>query len=306
MIIKTMDSKQGEIEQLSSLLNERITPNQQFQIERELRAIRSGVIGEKDAAYYIHFYFGESKNWAVIHDLRIEHESQVAQIDHILMNRMFDIYVLESKNYSYKIAITPEGDFKVNSGRQYYGIPSPIEQNKRHIHLLERFFKAKEILPKRMGMSISPRLKSLIMMSPKSIIARPTEKKLDTSMVIKADTLRTKIDDEAEKIGPAEAIAAITQMSSSSTLEEVARRLVRYHRPHTIDWRERFGLAAENPPDFGNVAVQKNRGLGIKDSSKYFCFKCKKGISQNVAKFCFQNRPKFGGKAYCYECQKSF
>jgi hypothetical protein len=95
-------------------------------------------------------------------------------------------------------------------------------------------------------------------------------------------------------------------MSSSSTLEEVTRRPVRYHRPHTIDWRERFGLAAENPPDFGNVAVQKNRGLGIKDSSKYFCFKCKKSISENVAKFCFQNRPKFGGKTYCYERQKSF
>ena len=197
MIIKPMDSKQDEIKELSSLLDEKITPNQRFQIERELKAIRSGVLGEKDAAYYINFYFGESKNWAVIHDLRIEYEDQVAQIDHILMNRMFEIYVLESKNYSYKITITPEGEFKGCSETKYYGVPSPIEQNKRHIHLLERFLKAKEILPKRMGIPISPRFKSLILISPKSIISRPPEKKFDTSMVIKADTLRTKIDDEA-------------------------------------------------------------------------------------------------------------
>jgi len=306
MIIKTMDSKQDEIEELSSWLNEKITPSQRFQIERELKAIRNGVLGEEDAAYYIDFYFGESKNWAVIHDLRIEYEDQVAQIDHILMNRMFDIYVLESKNYSYKITFTPEGESKVYSGTQYYGVPSPIEQNKRHIHLLERFLKAKEILPKRMGIPISPRLKSLILISPKSIISRPSEKKFDTSMVIKADTLRTKIDDEVEKSGPAATFASISKVSSSSTLKEVARRLVRYHWPHKIDWRGRFGLPSEGPSGYRNVPVQKKGGQGIKDSSKYFCFKCKKDISEKVAKFCFQNSPKFGGKAYCFDCQKSF
>ena len=242
MIIKTMDSKQDDIKELSSLLNEKVAPNQRFQVEGELKAIKSGVLGEKDAAYYINFYFGESKNWAVIHDLRIEYEDQVAQIDHILIDRMFEINVLESKNYSYKITITPEGESKVYSGKEYYGVPSPIEQNKRHIYLLDRFLKAKEILPKRMGIPISPRFKSFILISPKSIISRPPEEKFDTGMVIKADTLRTKIDDEVEKVGPVTSIALISKVSSSSTLKEVARRLARYHRPHKIDWRGRSVL----------------------------------------------------------------
>lgn len=304
MIIKTMDSKQEDLKELSALLNEKITPNQRFQIERELKAIRSGVRGEEDAAYYINFYFGESKNWAVIHDLRIEYEDQVAQMDHILINRMFVIYVLESKNYSYKITITPEGDFKVYSGTQCYGVPSPIEQNKRHIHLLERFLKAKEMLPKRLGIPIAPKLKSLILISPKAIISRPPEKKFDTSMVIKADTLSTKIDDEFEKTGPAAALALISKVSSSSTVQEVARRLARYHRPHKTDWRGRFGLPGESVSSYENLPVQKSGGLEIRESSKYFCFKCKKDISEKVAKFCFQNRHKFGGKAFCFDCQK--
>jgi len=306
MIIKTMDSKRDEIEELSSLLNEKITPNQGFEIERELKAIRSGVLGEKDAAYYINFYFGESKNWAVIHDLRIEYEDQVAQMDHILMNRMFEIYILESKNYSYKITITSEGEFKACAERKYYGVPSPIEQNKRHIHLLERFLKAKEIFPKRMGIPISPRLKSFILISPKSIITRPPEKGFDASMVIKADTLRTKIDEEVEKTSAAAVLALISKVSSSSTLERVARRLVRYHRPHKTDWRRKFGIPAESPSSYEKVPVQKNGGLGIKDSSKYFCFKSKKGVSEKVAKFCFQSSLKFGWKTYCFNCQKSF
>jgi hypothetical protein len=306
MIIKSMDSKESDIQDLSSLLKENLTPNQRFQIERELKAMKNGIHGEEDSAYYIDFHFGESKNWAVIHDLRIEHEDQVAQIDHILIGRTFDIYVLESKNYSYKIMITPEGEFQAHSRKQYYGVPSPIEQNKRHVHLLERFLKAKEILPKRMGIPISPKLKSFILISPKSIISRPPGKRFDTSMVIKADTLRTKIDTELEKISPLANVVSISKVSSSSTIEDVAKRLVRYHRPHKTDWRARFGLSAESPSGCKNMPVQKNGGPISKDVSKYFCSKCKKDISEKVAKFCFNNKSKFGGRAYCLDCQTDF
>jgi hypothetical protein len=52
MIIKRMDSKQEEIEQLSSFLKGDITSNQRFMIERELKAMRNGVHGEEDCAYY--------------------------------------------------------------------------------------------------------------------------------------------------------------------------------------------------------------------------------------------------------------
>ena len=163
MIIKRMDSKQKEIAELTVLLKSNLTPYERFLVERELKALRTGVRGEKDSAYHIDFYFGNSKNWAVIHDLRIEHKLQVAQIDHLLINRFYDVYVLESQNHSYKIQITAEGEFQVHDGRQYFGIESPIEQNKRHIHLLDLFLKDPEILPKRMGISIRPRFKNFVL-----------------------------------------------------------------------------------------------------------------------------------------------
>jgi hypothetical protein len=133
MIIKRMDSKREEIRELKILLKGKLSSYQRFLIERELKAIRGGVSGERDSAYYIDFYFGDSRNWAVIDDLRLEHKGKVAQIDHLLINRFFDIYVLESKNYSYKLEITPEGEFQAYYSKEYIGIPSPIEQNKRHL-----------------------------------------------------------------------------------------------------------------------------------------------------------------------------
>ena len=94
MIIKKMDSKQEEIAELTALLKGKLIPYQWFLIERELKTMKSGLYGEKDSAYYIDFYFANSRNWAVIHDLRLEHKGQVGQIDHLLINRFFDMYVL--------------------------------------------------------------------------------------------------------------------------------------------------------------------------------------------------------------------
>jgi len=246
MIIKRMDSKQEEITELTRILEGKLTSYQRFLIERELKAIKSGVSGEKDSAYYIDFYFGNSKNWAVIHDLRLEHKGQVAQIDHLLMNRFFDIYVLETKNYSYKLKVTPEGEFQAYYGKEYIGISSPIEQNKRHIHLLDLFLRHHDILPKRIGIPIRPRFKNIILVSPKSIIVWPPEKKFDTSSVIKADTLRSKIDQEVDKWNPLTDIATISKFCPSATLMETARILARFHtRPKKVDFRARLGLSVQ-------------------------------------------------------------
>ena len=109
MIIKKMDSKREELDEITSLLKGRLSPYQRFLLEREARSIKNGAQGEEDSAYYIDFYFGNSRNWTVIHDLRLEHQGQSAQIDHILINRFFDFYILESKNYTYG----PDGHLKI-------------------------------------------------------------------------------------------------------------------------------------------------------------------------------------------------
>ena len=112
MIFKRRNSKIEEIEELKQLLSCDLTEKQRFSVERELNAINKGASGEDDSAYYLNFYYGKSKNWAIIHDLRIELEGIVAQIDHILINRIFDFYILESKSYKNGIKITENGEFE--------------------------------------------------------------------------------------------------------------------------------------------------------------------------------------------------
>jgi hypothetical protein len=297
MIIKERDSRENEIRELKKLLELPITPKQRFLIERELRALKKGVSGEDDSAYYINFYYGSSKNWAVIHDLRIEYEGQVAQIDHVMIGRMLDIFVLESKNYSYGIRINDKGEFELLYDNKYHGIASPIEQNRRHIYVLEKFLTANNILPKRLGLTLKPKFRSLVLISPKAIIKRPPQKKFDTSMVIKADALDTTVQGCFENITASE-LLTITKFISSDTLRETAEKLASYHKPSSVDYRAKF-----------NIEFSKNDSVSDNQSKKttgYFCAKCKKPILDKVAKFCWNNKKRFGGRAYCFDCQKLF
>ena len=291
MILKERDSRTKDIAQLTELLSLTSTNRQKVLIERKIDSIKKGESGEDDSAYYINFYFGDSKRWIVIHDLRIEFGGKTAQIDHLLINRLFDIYILESKNYRYGIKITTNGEFEAYYRERYIGIPSPIEQNRRHITLLSELIKKTDLLPKRLAVPIRPRFFNYILVSPKAIIKRPSLKKFDSSSVIKADTLKSVINENADTIDGISALSSIVKLSSFSTVEKFGRKLVALHRPATINWRKKYGIG----PD-------ERR----KPKKGYYCAGCRAPISAKEAKFCWNNKSRFKGKAFCYKCQKQF
>lgn len=298
MIIKKRDSKESDIKELTSLLSLPLPDNKKFLIERELRFVKSGDKGENDSAYFIDFDYGLSKNYAIIHDLRLEHKGRVAQIDHLLINRFLNFYLLESKNYSYGIKIIDDGQFLIMHKNDYIAIESPIEQNKRHIALLEKVVEEKEIMPTRLGLTISPVFKSYVLISAKSRLIRPSASRFDTTSVIKADTLASSIEKEIEAMSPLSVIASAGKMCSSETVMSIAKILAKLHKPIKIDYKKRF-VSEEIPPMKREPATDQMAAV-----KSYYCSKCKKTITEKVAKFCWDNKRKFGGKAYCFDCQK--
>lgn len=243
MIIKDRDSKQADIERLTSLLSLPLPDDKRFLVERELRFIKSGERGEKDSAFFIDFHYGNSGRWAVIHDLRLELQGQVAQIDHLLINRFFDMYVLESKNFSYGLKITETGEFLAGIDKKYFAIESPIEQNNRHVFLLEKILGARDMMPTRLGMSIIPPVKSYVLISPTSRLIRPDAAKFDTSMVIRADTLGTTIDERVEKTSAISIMASVSKMAGQVTMLDFAHKIAELHKPVRIDYVKRLGIA---------------------------------------------------------------
>ena len=109
-------------------------------------------------------------------------------------------------------------------------------------------------------------------------------------MVIKADSLTTEIENNADKFsGGFSDVMAITKLSFLSTVEEFAKEMVLHHKPSQVSWKAKFGIKEEIPSP---ESLQK---------SKYYCAECKKTISEKEVKFCWNNKAKFGGRAFCYQ-----
>ncbi len=319
MLIKSAEDKETQIALLQSLQNRSdATSEIRGRIEQEIRNIHAGAKGEREAAYEMGFHYGTSANWMLIHDLRIECDGRVAQIDHIVINRFLEIWVCESKHFSEGIGINEHGECSAFRGGKPYGLPSPIEQNRKHIAVLASVFKTGMVkLPTRLGFNINPTISSLILVSKGARISRPKATIDGLESIIKNDQFKARIDkaidDDNNPLGIAKLIA-------SDTLEDFARRLAALHRPIEFNWHAKFGLA-KNPaaqlpaPSANSDTVmpslrRKSKVESVdtvaeeKPRQKLICNACGSSITYTVAKFCWFNKPKFGGNIFCMECQK--
>lgn len=302
MLIKESDKRKQDIADLTVLLDlPHVDIGTKQKIQAQIRKIQSGVKGESDAAFQINFHYENSPTWAVIHDLRLEFKGHAAQIDHLLINRFLEIYVCESKCFNEGIGINEHGEFF----RYHQGKPracdSPIEQNNRHILLLKRLFDSDEIeLPTRLGLRMKPSLHSLILIANTSAIRRPQNGKRIEGLdrIIKVEQLSKRIDRDLKEESIFHTISSANKLISAETLQSFAEDLAGLHATKQTDWKARFGIDNQQPE------IQSPKAAHTSKPKRLFCADCKKAVSRTVADFCWNNKSRFHGRVYCYECQR--
>lgn len=273
MILKESDDKKTQLVLLKKLLA--VAPeNKRPWIIKELRAMRAGIKAEQDAAYFINFAFGKSKNTAIIHDLRLEIDGTVAQIDHILLHRTLRTFVLETKHFHDSIKITEEGEFlRWNDfKKKYEGIPSPFAQNERHIMVLKDAFSAIE-MPARLGVRLSPSIYSYVLVSTNTRIDRP--QKFDTRRLIKTDMIKSAIENHLESAGLLNSFGNIGRFLSSDALENLGHKLIDLHRPKQVNYEAKFGLQLKSKASEPSISFPSKISKLPKECGNDFqCYKC--------------------------------
>lgn len=286
MILKPADSKEPQLHELQRLLT--IAPAEtKGKIEQEIRILKAGQKGESEAAYLIDFDLKDSERTAVIHDLRLELNGRVAQIDHLLIHRTMKFFALETKHFHAGIKIEEDGQFlQWNSFKKTFeGMPSPLEQNERHIRVLKDLVTEIE-WPTRMGLKLLPTFESFVLVSGKSRVDRP--KKFDTSRVIKVEQLGNAFNKVMESMGVLDTFGALAKIVSAETLVEVGQAIIAKHRPIQIDYAAKFGLkdvvAPSVAPSQAESSVQTftaqcrkcgdNQKLSIQYGKYGYYFKC--------------------------------
>lgn len=245
MILKPFRPKDAVVAELEALLESApalIKPK----IEQEIRLVRAGNKGEQESAYFIDFENGAHKNRVVLHDLRFEVNGRVAQIDHLMINRMLDVYVFETKHFNTGLKITEDGEFlRWNVYKKTFeGMPSPLAQNERHIQVLKDVFDQIE-MPTRLGLRLAPSFQTLILISPNARIDRP--KKFDSSRVVKADLLGEVIKKDAEETSVLGVFGSVAKIVSLETIQDIGRQLMLRHSPIAINYAAKFGLDKVEP-----------------------------------------------------------
>jgi hypothetical protein len=299
MICKNADSKAEAIFTLESLMARASTDKRAF-VERELRMLRAGIKGEQEAAYLIDFQLKGSQNTAVIHDLRLQlGDGRVAQIDHLLIHRTLRFYILETKHFSHGVKITDEGEFlRWNDWKKTYeGMPSPIEQNERHAAVLRS-------LLSRLGMG-EPKIESMILIAPQARIDR--SKRFNSDRVVKADQFLTALQKNLDGAGIFSLLGGLAKATFSEPIGDIAKKLIRLHRPITIDYAAKFGMADNSPTpciaametDFGPAASARPVTASVtqqpSDVPAHHCCKC---LSNSIA----IHYGKFGYYFKCGDC----
>ena len=298
MLIKQKDDLQPTLDTLEGFLAlKTLTGQQRERIEDELHYVRAGARGEKEAAYHIDFTLKNGKNWAVIHDLRLEHNGRVAQIDHLLVNRMFDLIVIESKNVQTGLRVDSNGEWEVKTRWGWKGMASPVEQNKRHIQVLTELIRDHKLTPTRLGFHIPPKFHNWVLVPPQCSLPK---KRGDEATILKMDLFDRGLNEHNNQFGD---VFMLAKVCTPETIQEFAQRLVAFHRPASFDYVAKFGIT--DAQRFSGL-VQSEPDKVPSSPEKLSCERCHGPVEEKVAAFCRAHQKRFGGKIMCRTCQTAF
>ena len=96
---------------------------------------------EKDVAFYLRRELGDHDQVLVFNDLRLTHNGENAQIDHLVVYP-FGFIVIESKSISGKVNVNAEGEWSRSYRGEWRGMPSPIRQAELQQALLKDLLRA--------------------------------------------------------------------------------------------------------------------------------------------------------------------
>ena len=300
MLIKHKDDVEPALQVLAGFLAlKTLTGRQREDIEDEIDNIRAGAKGEKDAAYHIDFKLKDSKNWVVIHDLRLEHNGRVAQVDHLLINRRFDIFVIESKNLRTAVRVNANEEFEVKTRWGWKGMASPVEQNKRHIQVLSELISDEKLMPTRLGFQIRPTFHNWVLVAPECNLARGENKE---ATILKMDMFDKGLEQFINQSSLSDALS-IAKLCSAETVTAFAEKLVGFHKPIAFDYAAKYGIT-EAQIFSGPVRSEPVERSNSEEIPA--CERCHEAVENKVAAFCRAHEKRFGGKVLCRTCQTAF
>ena len=118
------------------------------QISHDIK-VKAGIKQEQDVAFFLKRAFGDSPNIMVFNDLKLHHQGENAQIDHLVLYP-YGFVLIESKSITGHVKVNQHSEWQRSYQGNWSGMRSPIKQVELQQQLLRKLLHEhkQNILPK--------------------------------------------------------------------------------------------------------------------------------------------------------------
>lgn len=156
---------------------------------------------EQDVAFFLRRAFKDRKKIFVFNDLKIEHNDEVAQIDHLILY-VYGFILIESKSVTGEVNVNADEEWSRSYNGKWSGIRSPIKQVELQQKLLRELLweNKKQLLPKKLFGKIQQSFgmrcwDNICAISSNAIAHRDTMPKTISKQLVKSEFLVDKINE---------------------------------------------------------------------------------------------------------------
>jgi len=275
----------------------------------------AGRAAEEQMAFYLKRRFQDDPDVWVFNGLRFQYQNVFTQIDHLVLCT-WGIFVVESKSVTTSVMVNERGEWARQIDGVWKGMASPLEQaNEQLLQLLNLLNDhADEVLSKVLG-ALQRRYGGFergcyCAVSDNGIIERATQSLCPEAL--KADQIGRVISERMTQLKQDSSfLRGMLNLKRNPVITFVPEDLLKtkdfllkVHTPR----KPAESLRAMSTQLVSNVLILPGTDGPSKPveapRNGYFCSKCGCGITPRVAQFCWTNKGRFGGKAYCMGCQK--
>lgn len=186
---------------------------------------------------YLDEAFGLRDDVVVAHDVRISCEAGRAHIDHLLITRYLDVFLIESRFDGEELVVSDQEEFSLRYvDGTMIRVRSPITQLRRNLIVMQHVLKS-IALPEKMGYPVVPSFHRHVVLAHGTRMANHSTVREDYFQRPK-DLVR-KIHAASDR-GP---VRALFSGLSPSQLSDIAKIVVRWHAPDKVDFMGKYRVA---------------------------------------------------------------
>lgn len=89
--------------------------------------LKAGQKQEQDVAFFLRRHFKDDKSVLVFNDLKLTHNDETAQIDHLILYP-YGFVLIESKSITGEVSVNRQEEWSRSYNNQWRGMPSPLKQ----------------------------------------------------------------------------------------------------------------------------------------------------------------------------------